>query len=182
MDKDQLQSYYEQHSTRETAKYFQCSPTNIRYWVGKLGICKNQKHLYTETGEKCCPHCGLVQPLNQFYKRSNGAPGSWCRKCMTKQIVVRYQYSKDEAVNYKGGKCLNCGFNAYYGALEFHHLDPKKKDSKISRMSNRKLTDELKQELDKCVLLCANCHRMAHAGLIQFDEDGNMVSPQGIEP
>lgn len=182
MDKDQLQSYYEQHSVRETAKHFQCSPANIRYWVKKFGICKNQKHLYVETGKKHCPHCGITQSLDQFYKRSNGTSGSWCRKCMSEQILIRQQHCKKLAVAYKGSKCLNCGFSEYLGALEFHHLDLKKKDSRISRMSNRKLTDELKQELDKCVLLCANCHRMAHAGLIQFDEKGNIVRRAGLEP
>ena len=45
-------------------------------------------------------------------------------------------------------------------ALEFHHLDPKEKDFSIS--TNIKSLDLIKKELDKCILLCANCHREEH--------------------
>lgn len=64
---------------------------------------------------------------------------------------------------YKGGKCAICGYNRCLLALEFHHLDPLEKDFSISsRMTSWKA---IVKELDKCVLLCANCHREVHDGL-----------------
>ena len=52
-------------------------------------------------------------------------------------------------------------------ALEFHHLDPKQKDFSISQQKLKNL-DELKLECDKCILVCSNCHREIHAGIIQI--------------
>lgn len=65
------------------------------------------------------------------------------------------------AVQYKGGSCSHCGYDKSNSALEFHHLDPSQKDLDWGKM---RLVSEakLKMELDKCVLLCANCHREEH--------------------
>lgn len=70
---------------------------------------------------------------------------------------------KQKAVDYKGGKCELCGYNKTINALEFHHLDPKQKDISIS--GGTKSFEKIEKELDKCVLLCANCHREIHANL-----------------
>lgn len=73
---------------------------------------------------------------------------------------------KQQSVDYKGGKCNICGYSRCIKALEFHHLDPSEKDFSLSVVS--KSFESIKPELDKCVLLCANCHREVHAGLIVF--------------
>lgn len=77
-------------------------------------------------------------------------------------------------LNYKGGKCQRCGYNKCNRALEFHHIDPSKKDFGISKNINRNIED-LKREVDKCILLCSNCHAEVHQelyeqGLINEDE------------
>jgi 5-methylcytosine-specific restriction endonuclease McrA len=69
---------------------------------------------------------------------------------------------RDQAATYKGGKCQICGYDKCSAALEFHHVDPRTKDFTISQ---RMTTFEaIRRELDKCVLLCANCHREVHDG------------------
>jgi DNA-binding CsgD family transcriptional regulator len=75
------------------------------------------------------------------------------------------QKNKERAVNYKGGKCEKCGYNKCITALEFHHTDPKEKDFHISSNMN-KAWDKVKKELDKCILVCSNCHREIHYDLI----------------
>lgn len=58
-------------------------------------------------------------------------------------------------------KCCKCGYCKNYAALEFHHLNPNEKDfvwAKLRELTWFKITEELK----KCVLLCANCHREEH--------------------
>ncbi len=65
---------------------------------------------------------------------------------------------KKRAVDYKGGKCQNCGYSKCLKALEFHHRDPKKKRFTIARLTNPEWS-KIRKELDKCDLLCANCHR-----------------------
>jgi hypothetical protein len=81
-----------------------------------------------------------------------------CATCVTR--IRRYRLKK-KAVEYKGGKCEECGYDKSLAAMEFHHLDSSKKDFAISEM-NHKSWVFIKGELDKCSMLCANCHREEH--------------------
>ena len=70
-------------------------------------------------------------------------------------------------IKYKGSKCQICGYNKCDSALEFHHIDPKQKDSSITNMIQTRVElNILIKEVDKCILICANCHRELHKGLI----------------
>lgn len=69
------------------------------------------------------------------------------------------------AVDYKGGRCELCGYNRCIEALEFHHTDSFGKDFSISEKGYTRSWDAVREELDKCMLLCANCHRELHAKL-----------------
>ena len=69
---------------------------------------------------------------------------------------------KQECVDYKGGKCCRCGYKKCLGALEFHHRDPSQKDFAVGSIKKETLTDKIKSELDKCDLLCSNCHKEEH--------------------
>ena len=83
------------------------------------------------------------------------------------QRVKKYrQTAKEKLVEYKGGKCKYCGYNKCTQALDFHHIDPGEKDFTISNYQYLKWETLLK-EVDKCVLVCANCHREIHCGLIE---------------
>ncbi len=81
--------------------------------------------------------------------------------------------TKERAVEYMGGKCLNCGYKRCLRALSFHHLDPQKKDFRISARCAS--WESIVHELKKCVLLCSNCHMEVHDGLL-------IVGARGIEP
>lgn len=70
------------------------------------------------------------------------------------------------AVAYKGGKCQVCGYNKCVGALEFHHINSEEKDFGVSAKGYTRSWDKVREEIDKCVLVCANCHREIHAGII----------------
>ena len=65
-------------------------------------------------------------------------------------------------------KCSSCGYDKSIAALDFHHLDPSKKENNLTtffhlnRPKNNILHPKTIAELDKCVLLCANCHRELH--------------------
>jgi predicted HNH restriction endonuclease len=70
---------------------------------------------------------------------------------------------RERVVAYLGGKCAICGYTYCTAALDAHHIDPLEKDFNISsRMTSWKA---IVRELDKCILLCANCHREVHDGL-----------------
>lgn len=104
-----------------------------------------------------CETCGESSPANFTNKMK-----STCKKCHSKDIGRRLVWARNQAIEYKGGKCEFCGYNKCSSALEFHHKDPTQKDPlglrayKLSR---------LYAEVDKCLLLCSNCHREEHARL-----------------
>lgn len=71
---------------------------------------------------------------------------------------------KQQLVKYKGGHCENCGYDKCIGALQFHHINPNEKDFDLSSQYNGGHLDmkKLYNEVDKCKLLCANCHSEQH--------------------
>lgn len=85
-----------------------------------------------------------------------------CKKCGSEAVIKRRQVLKKKAVEYKGGKCEICGYNTCIDALEFHHLNPEEKDFGIGGDGSTKSFEKIKKELDKCIMLCANCHRELH--------------------
>jgi hypothetical protein len=99
-------------------------------------------------GDKDCVLCGRPS------KRRN-----LCFSCNTR---IRRARVKLAAVNYKGGKCNRCGWDKHYTAFHFHHTNPSDKDFCIGRATNRQWA-VVKAELDKCELLCANCHTLEHS-------------------
>lgn len=82
-------------------------------------------------------------------------------------VVSWRRRTKKKAVEQHGGRCLRCGYNACIRSLQFHHKDPSQKDFTISGKSVS--WDRITQELDKCVLLCANCHGEIHSGIWTLD-------------
>jgi hypothetical protein len=75
---------------------------------------------------------------------------------------------KEILVREAGGCCSLCGFDRYFGALHFHHLDPPRKAFAVSREGVTRSLERTREEVRKCVLLCANCHAMVEAGLLQI--------------
>ena len=70
--------------------------------------------------------------------------------------------NKLKAIEYKGGCCEKCGYNKCPGSLVFHHEDPNQKEFGISANGVSRSFEKMKPELDKCVLLCSNCHNEIH--------------------
>jgi hypothetical protein len=86
-----------------------------------------------------------------------------CCKC-TVEYSKKYRIRKKiKAIAYKGGACESCGYNKYIGALDFHHKNPLLKEFLLAGTGISKKWDTLVIELDKCSLLCRNCHLELHA-------------------
>lgn len=83
---------------------------------------------------------------------------------------------KERIIYVMGEKCQCCGYNKCNTALELHHLDPKEKDFSIGSNTNNRWQN-VRNEIQKCILVCANCHREIHYGLI----DNNLLSPSFLE-
>jgi 5-methylcytosine-specific restriction endonuclease McrA len=87
------------------------------------------------------------------------------REYLIQAVQRRRKELRHKAIAYKGGKCQRCGYDRCLEALEFHHLDSSRKEFGISSRGYTRSWREIREELEKCMLLCANCHREVHAGL-----------------
>ncbi len=90
------------------------------------------------------------------------------REALIKAVAKRRKKVKSLAVDYKGGKCQLCNYSKCVDALEFHHIDPSAKKFGIGDKGYTRAWDKVRNELDKCLLLCANCHREVASGITQL--------------
>lgn len=133
--------------------------------------CKPIRHRNNDVevdGKKICNGCHQLLSTDNFYVNTiTGKFKSLCKKCHNLKMPARHLskqiINKKKAIEYKGGKCERCGYDKFYGAIEFHHRDLKSKTGDISfqRQQNKDF-EYWKPELDKCMILCANCHREVH--------------------
>lgn len=103
-----------------------------------------------------CKSCGETDP-SKFY----GARKTECKACHNKRCVDKRKAVLKEAREKLGNKCCKCGYNKCEAALEFHHTDPNEKDFVLAGAKYGK--EKMLKELEKCILVCANCHREIHA-------------------
>ena len=116
---------------------------------------------------KICDKCHQDLPLEDFHAnrvKKDGKQQS-CRKCLSKYTNERRVKTKLRAIEYLGNKCFRCHETFHYAVYDFHHLDPSVKEFEWTRLK-RQSWKTITSELDKCMLLCANCHRMIHVEMI----------------
>lgn len=110
-----------------------------------------------------CSICSRIMLIDNFTMLRNGKVHPWCKQCNT--IIVKKKRSKLklQCFDYlKTSSCALCGYNKNISALDFHHTDPSIKEFSFSKYKKTVLGDALKSELDKCIVVCSNCHRELH--------------------
>ena len=108
-----------------------------------------------EKNKHLCVDCGETDP-NEFY----GAKKATCKKCHNKRLTKKRTDMLAKARKMLGDKCSVCGYKKCPAALEFHHVDRSEKEFVIA--GARYGWSKMEKEIEKCVLLCANCHRELH--------------------
>ena len=98
------------------------------------------------------------------------------KQYLIRAVHARRRKVRQMAVEYKGSKCEMCGYDRCIDALEFHHADPTKKDFGISNKGYTRSWKKVQEELDKCMMICANCHRELHAKLAAPSGNARMKS------
>ena len=158
IDKEILKKYVKKGlSTRQIGKSLNKSQSSIKHWLNKY----NLKTIQSFKKPHLCEDCGEDAPKN-FYSRQKQK----CKKCHNKRTAKDGKNKRIKAIELLGGSCQVCGYNKCLSALEFHHIDPIIKDVNYSTMRGWTFS-RIKKELDKCILLCANCHREEHERLRQ---------------
>jgi hypothetical protein len=111
------------------------------------------KKIQPKTPHRCID-CGETDPI-KFY----GGKKITCKKCHNEMMMLKRRNMLKEGRKLLGGKCSTCGYNKCDAALEFHHIS----DNKEFVIAGAKYGwEKLKPEIEKCILLCANCHREVH--------------------
>jgi hypothetical protein len=148
LSKEELQSLINTYpSYAQISKKIGISYKTLLRWLNKYQFEKNRIY-------KCS--CGESNSNNFTIARFNE-----CKKCRSERQLILYLRYKQQAVDYKGGKCEKCGYNKCLACLDFHHIDPSQKDPDWRKM-NKRAFKNIKDELDKCTLLCKNCHGEKH--------------------
>jgi len=171
IDEHKLREMVNQNcSVDKIAKEFKCSHAPIKTALQTHGLKTEAKWTIArktasdeiKSGFKTCPKCKIKKELvDNYYIRKDGNIHAWCKQCNNQITYQKQKQMKVDAVAYKGGKCQLCNYNKYVGALDFHHLDPSKKDFAISELKSYSW-EIIQSELDKCICVCKNCHAEIH--------------------
>ena len=113
-------------------------------------------------GTKRCGNCDNIKPAGEFgiRDRRKFRLSSYCRQCMYLAQMRRWNRNKIRAIEYLGGICSICMKSKHPALFDFHHLT----DDKEVEWTKLRLRswDKIKIELDKCTLMCCECHRLHH--------------------
>ena len=130
-----------------------------------------------------CSVCQTQKPESDFFSNKKRKSGfdCYCKECRRiysrKHYKMQTEYYENKNIRRKkktrayvvdfrtGMKCARCGFDNP-AALDFHHLDPTQKEFSISQAHVRGIgLERIKKEIEKCIILCANCHRIEHSNI-----------------
>ena len=171
MDRDLLVSCVNAGmSTRQLSLKFNKGQTTIRHWLKKYNLKTVNKSFsngynnfrkINKDNQFCCSCKEKLTKENSYARKTKDYYANLCKSCHCEYTLKRRIYFKQKCVAYKGGECIKCAYNKDLTALEFHHINSQEKDYDPSKMMN-KSWDVVKNELDKCILLCSNCHREEH--------------------
>lgn len=141
----------------------------------KIIVYENEKDEFIKenlTEIKHCTACG--KEFIPIFK--NATERKYCYDCVPAGIDSSHFKLKSTISRLKaefGNKCFLCGYDKCSAALEFHHKDGDEKEKNISSIARAGYEKAFK-EAQKCVLLCANCHREAHDLSYSFNKNNNL--------
>lgn len=168
MDQATLVEYVNSgYSQRKIAELINKSQSSVRYYLEKYNL-KTDPHGFNRPvipkGMKFCVTCKHTKSTVDFhYSHKEQRIRSICKRCATDSVLARQRAFKQQCLDYKGNTgCTRCGYNKTNVALEFHHRNPAEKDFSMAKFKMYKLIDIVKEELDKCDVLCSNCHKEVH--------------------
>ena len=143
-----------------------------RYGLDYIGPTKKLDELTIKEIKKFCESNTIKEASEKFkvsissikrYKRKKEKISLTDIEKKNKQVTRISNWRRKiklKALEYKGGKCEKCGYNRCVSSMDFHHLDPNEKDFGLS--GSIKSWEITKKELDKCILVCKNCHGEIH--------------------
>lgn len=113
---------------------------------------------------KVCSKCGIEKSIEEFAFRdkAKGTRRAECKACINARQRKKYQENREALNNLRREtQCEKCGEKRFY-VLDFHHVDPSTKVNTVARLACHSSRSAALLEREKCICLCANCHREFH--------------------
>ena len=176
INKEEIRNLYKEgKSYNEISKILNCTKSTVSYHCSDLAV-TNQK-VFTDILDEIKKLFFSGKNVKEISKILNISIGTiyiylkkykkpQIKKTIKETVKWKKEYRKNvklKCIEYLGGKCVICGYDKCTRSLDFHHLDPNEKEFTISGGS--KSFNFLKAELDKCILVCRNCHGEIHEEL-----------------
>jgi transposase len=166
----------------EMAERFDRHPSTVRYWLKRYEI---------KTVNPCGPRGrrGDGARFATFECRRHGVTefvlegrGYYrCKRCRAAAVAKRRRTVKQQLVEEAGGACTLCGYRHWIGALQFHHVDPSRKEFHIGHRGYSRSLARSRAEAQKCILLCANCHAEVEGGFATLPVDSGRALDVVVE-
>lgn len=170
---------------REMAETLDRSISTVRYWLRRWEIerADRSRRVDPERAPKSVERRCARHGLTAFHLERRGYYR--CSLCRQQQVSAWRRRVKATLVEESGGRCRLCGYSRCQAALEFHHLDRTQKTFALSHQGITRSLQKARDEAQKCLLLCANCHAEVEAGYRDL-HDSSSPTPEapraGFEP
>jgi transposase len=173
LPQDQLELLVEEGlSIAQIAEAVSRSKATVRHWLIRYGL-KTQGSRGRRSPEqaRAAKQAGLATMTMRC--RRHGETEFWlsgkgyyrCKRCRSEAVARRRRKVKAILVEEAGGCCCICGYRRNMRALHFHHLEPSQKRHEINAKGVAIALEKLRNEAQKCVLLCSNCHAEVEDGI-----------------
>jgi transposase len=173
-------------SIAEIAQAVDRSKAAVRHWLRRYGLrtrlaaSADRQHDARAAGLKTVSLVCRRHGKTTFVIDTTGAYR--CRRCRVESVTRRRRRVKEMLVADAGGCCVLCGYDRCLGALHFHHLDPAQKRLSVAYGGVTLAIEALRAEVQKCVLLCSNCHAEVEGGVTKLAGRLAPERPPGANP
>jgi transposase len=155
-------------TTRQIASRLNLSPSTVRHWLRRHGLRTHRARPEENHGERGtdAPRKSLVCPRHGSTEFALDTRGIYrCLRCRSEAVSRRRRRLKEILVAEAGGRCCMCGYDRHIGALQFHHRNSDEKRFGVGERGLTRSLADVRAEVAKCDLLCANCHAEVEGGI-----------------
>jgi transposase-like protein len=183
LPKDDLKKLVEAGATvAEMAESLDRNPSTIRYWLRRYGLevanPRGRRRQRSDGARFATFECER-HGMTEFVLEGRGYYR--CKRCRAAGVAKRRRVVKRKLIEDAGGSCRLCGYRRWPGALQFHHVDPTSKEFHIAHRGYSRSLARSRAEVEKCVLLCANCHAEVEGGFATLPLDSDRAPPHVVE-
>jgi hypothetical protein len=164
VERAQLAAFVQEGLTvRQIAARVDRTPATVAKWLRLHGLRTERARTPAADGPSRARRRCPIHGETDFARR--GDAGWRCLRCRSDAVARRRRKVKAILVAEAGGRCAICAYDRCVGALQFHHVEPTAKRFSLSETGVTRSLARAREEAQKCVLVCANCHAELETGM-----------------